>query len=212
MTLPSQARDPFAKQTEPPAPPEKPDPFDALVKATEARPSPPPSAPTRFAQRLPAAHFKKRVEARPRPATIMYRNIPPHLHQRLKTRAADVGIPVGELVRYFFEQGLTAMRTQALELQPQLRPVGLTLYPHEKRGRTPKGKGTSRKHRAAYRGIPAALHAQMKTTASHLGVPHWQLARRFMEYGLAEIPLAHLKQCAQPSPQVTLTLYPGEGA
>ncbi len=60
---------------------------------------------------------------------------------------------------------------------------------------------------AAYRGIPDELQAEIKRLAEELGVPVGEVARAFLEYGLAAYHAGSLRLAALPATG-RLTLFP----
>ena len=120
----------------------------------------------------------------------------------VEKRAAALGVPAYELVRYLLEYGLGAVQTGELVLEPQLEPAGLTLYPAEMRARQRRPQKVTLVN-ASYRGIPNETWDQIKELAR--SVPTWQVANRLIEYGLAQIDAGRLRP--QPQNVGVRTLY-----
>lgn len=59
---------------------------------------------------------------------ISYRGIPPELQEQIKSLAAQLGVPVGDVARAFLEYGLQAYQRGQLPLKPHAGRGKLTLF------------------------------------------------------------------------------------
>ena len=105
------------------------DPFAAL-KASDV-PAEPTEAIPQILQRRPSRAKRNRDWERTQ-HRVTYRGISPELNNSLKALAAELSVPVGDVVRAFLEYGLEAYRNGDLALSPRPRfsaHRNMTLYP-----------------------------------------------------------------------------------
>jgi len=120
---------------------------------------------------------------------VTFRLIPRTLHEEIKKVAKAEGVLLGELARYFFEVGLARVSEGDLEVEPKAVWTGLSLYPEMRTGNAIQQ--TSRKNKWAlntphtYHGVTAAIKSQMDDIAENHSIPVGELARFFLEAGLA---------------------------
>jgi hypothetical protein len=156
------------------APAEKHSPVDLLPESIKR--SSPRSRTRDYSQEPPAATF---------------RLIPTAVHDRLREIKQLEGISVGEIARRFFEFGVQSHAEKKLDLTPFLADGAWSLYPESHSGkvkrselhRTPSKAGL-RKPRT-FHGIPDALKLKLDRIAYDLNVPIGELARKFLESGIA---------------------------
>jgi len=60
---------------------------------------------------------------------VTYRGIPKSLNEKIKKVAAELGVPIGDVVRAFLESSLADYKSGDLNLNPELVTGRYTLYP-----------------------------------------------------------------------------------
>jgi len=60
---------------------------------------------------------------------VTYRGVPKALNEQVKTVAAELGVPIGDVVRAFLECSLKDYQSGKLDLSPELVTGRYTLYP-----------------------------------------------------------------------------------
>lgn len=63
---------------------------------------------------------------------VTYRGIPKSLNDKVKTVAAELGVPIGDVVRAFLESGLNDYKSGEINLDPELVTGRYTLFPAKK--------------------------------------------------------------------------------
>jgi len=113
------------------------DPFAGLAQTLRSPGSTVPAEPTeaipQILQRRPSRAKRNREWERTQ-HRVTYRGIPPELNDTLKTIAAKMSVPVGDVVRAFLEHGLEAYECGELVLAPRPRfsaHRNMTLYPRK---------------------------------------------------------------------------------
>ena len=165
-------------------------------------------APT-VADQIPEA---RRMDRREREPVVTFYGIPDEVHKALKKVADDLGVPVGDVARYFFEQGLIAMATGKLRVEPRLSEGRRTLFPTDGvkmpsnwgAPPTPKQAAAARAakrkkkpgKKVSYRGVPRELVKGMSGAAERMKAPIGELARKLLEWGLTEYTAGRLTMTA----------------
>lgn len=148
---------------------------------------------------------KKRRDTRKRVPILFVRNID-DLREPLAKIAAKVGIPRDMLVRHLLERGIKSHLSGDTELISVLDQQ-LTLYP----GETPPRKRKKRNSKGVgFRGIPEHTNQQITQIAASLGVPKWQVVRRFLETGISGYKSKTITIQPQRVQTTAYTLYPNE--
>ena len=60
---------------------------------------------------------------------VTYRGVPKSLNEKIKHVAAELGVPIGDVVRAFLESALADYKSGDLNLDPELVTGRYTLYP-----------------------------------------------------------------------------------
>jgi hypothetical protein len=68
-------------------------------------------------------------EQRESGGVVTYRGIPKSLNEKVKQVAAELGVPIGDVVRAFLERGLADYKSGDVDLSPKLVTGRYTLYP-----------------------------------------------------------------------------------
>ncbi|MEM7032016.1 MAG: hypothetical protein AAF629_20855 [Chloroflexota bacterium] len=63
---------------------------------------------------------------------VTYRGIPKSLNEKIKTVASELGVPIGDVVRAFLENGLADYKSGDMDLDPELVTGRYTLFPAKK--------------------------------------------------------------------------------
>ena len=63
---------------------------------------------------------------------VTYRGVPKTLNEKIKTVAAELGVPIGDVVRAFLENGLADYKSGDMNLDPELVTGRYTLFPAKK--------------------------------------------------------------------------------
>ena len=63
---------------------------------------------------------------------VTYRGIPKDLNETIKDVAAELGVPIGDVVRAFLEDALNNYKAGKLDLDPELVTGRYTLFPASK--------------------------------------------------------------------------------
>lgn len=129
------------------------------------------------------------VPAKPERRLASFRCIPPALKRSVDLFADELQVPVGYAARILLEFSLFEFRHGRLKMVPKMSPRGWTLYPEDLHRQSKP---------VSFRDIPDGLFQELKLVASRLElgnglmakVDKGEVARRFLEYGLAE----HKKQ------------------
>ena len=148
------------------------------------------------------------IEAKPNIAT--FRGIPKKLHEEIKKTASELGVPPGELARYFLEVGLKQIEEGEDVVEPKFVPGGFTLYPEEgpkqPRKRNRKKAKTLQQPRSYY-GVPREVVKAVLDRSNNVGVTQGEMARYLLEKGLERYREGTL--AIEPAPiQQVATLYP----
>ena len=120
---------------------------------------------------------------------VTFRLIPKTLHEKVKKAARAEGVLLGELARFFFDYGIQQVDEGGLAPNPVAVRTGLSLFPDERSA--PGIQQSSRKNKWAlntprtYHGVPPAIKDRMDEIADYYRVPVGELARFFLESGLA---------------------------
>lgn len=139
-----------------------------------------------------------------------FRGIPKKLHATLKDIAFDLGVPPGEIARYFLEDGLARMDEGVEKIVPAFVPGGYTLYPDEghKRARRKKyRKPKALQQPRSYYGVPRNLVQRVLDQSRKVGVTQGELARYLFERGVARFQAGDLRLEPEPVQKIA-TLYP----
>jgi len=148
---------------------------------------------------------KKRRDTRKRVPILFVRNID-DLREPLAKMVVKIGIPRDMLVRYLLEHGIKSHLSGNTELVSVL-DQRLTLYP----GETPPRKQKKRNSKGVgFRGIPEHTNQQITQIAASLGVPKWQVIRRFLETGIAGYKSKTITIQPRVVQTTAYTLYPDE--
>ncbi len=118
-----------------------------------------------------------------------FRCIPPVLKRSVDLFADELQVPVGYAARILLEFSLFEYRQGRLKMVPKMSPHGWTLYPDD---------STRYSKTVSFRDLPDILFQDIQMVASQLDlgngmtakVDKGEVARKFLEYGLAE----HKKQ------------------
>lgn len=157
---------------------------------------------------------RKRVDRREREPVATFYGIPAEVHQELKKTADSLGVPVGDVARFFFEHGLAAMFSGKLRVEARLSEGRRTLFPTDGGARmpaswgappTPKQAAATKKRKkkagkVSYRGVPREVIQAMQGAAERLKAPVGELARKLLEWGLAEYAAGRLTMTAYVEP------------
>jgi hypothetical protein len=128
---------------------------------------------------------------------VTFRLIPRTLHEEIKKVAKAEGVLLGELARYFFEVGLERVSEGSLAVEPKAVWTGQSLYPEMRTGNAIQQ--TSRKNKWAlntphtYHGVTNEIKIKMDALAENHHIPVGELARYFLEEGLATYRTGDLK-------------------
>jgi hypothetical protein len=120
---------------------------------------------------------------------VTFRLIPKSLHEQVKKTARNEGVLLGELARFFFEFGIEQVDGGKLSLDPAAVRTGLSLYPEMRTN--PAIQQSSRKNKWSlntphtYHGVTSGIKDRMDAIAEHYHVPVGEVARFFLEHGLA---------------------------
>ncbi|MBI9047536.1 MAG: hypothetical protein JEZ06_23835 [Anaerolineaceae bacterium] len=149
--------------------------------------------------------------------TKTYRGISVSLQTKLKHLALELGVPVSDLARAFFEFGIQSLNENKLNLDPKPSGQHMTLYPFEgyegsAENLTPSPANTKKTFKmsspkdawrsiVSYR-IPPELHFQIKSISQKKTVPVGELACVLLKYGLEKYETGTLNLVAQPKKQL----------
>ncbi len=144
---------------------------------------------------------------------VTFRLIPKTLHEAVKKAAKAEGILLGELARFFFEVGIEKVEKGDMPLEPAAVRTGLSLYPEMRSNAAVQH--TSRRNKWSlntphtYHGVTDEIKARMDAIAEHYRVPVGEVARFFLEHGLAAYRAGELA-LEKTVVQTRHSLYPGD--
>ncbi|MBI9047685.1 MAG: hypothetical protein JEZ06_24580 [Anaerolineaceae bacterium] len=149
--------------------------------------------------------------------TKTYRGISVSLQTKLKHQALELGVPVSDLARAFFEFGIQSLNENKLDLDPKPRGRHMTLYPFEGYEGSDNNLSESQvdakksfkeappkdawRSIVSYR-IPPELHFQIKSISQQKTVPVGELACVLLKYGLEKYETGTLDLVPQPKKQL----------
>jgi len=176
--------------------------------AAAAEPQAPAAVPV--IEQLRVAEKKPRdrgweLENRP----VLFRGVPPGLHEEIKQVADDLGVRASDVARAFLEYGLLCHQRGELQVEPVLSHYRLTLFPtgdgwgNERPGwyekawdpqppavRSRKGKAAKDippktwQQQVAYRGIPQEVQAAIRMIHQQRHVPLGEVATLLLGHAL----------------------------
>lgn len=152
---------------------------------------------------------------------VVYRGVDPKLALQIKTLAAELLVPEGEVARSILEYAMRAYEEGDLDLRPRPNPyrMRMTLYPSSQisRGHPMKSKSKTRtllepswRAITSWRNFSPELKRTISALASEegLNVPVGELVSAFLRYGLQAHEVGLLK--LEPVEKATiLTLLQG---
>ena len=189
---------------------------------TEA-PAPPPAVPVVDQLRLAEKQPRDRSwEQANRP--VLYRGVPPELHQSVNQVAKDLQVRTGDVARAFLEYGLLCHRRGELKIEPVFCNQRLTLFPENGNGwggghpgwqersqprqanPAPVRKGKAAKdtppkawrQQVAYRGIPEDVQEAVRELHRSRHVPLGEVVTLLLGYALLAYRDGRLALLPQP--------------
>ena len=119
---------------------------------------------------------------------VVYRGVDPQLSLRVKSIAADLDLPAGEVARVLIGFALQAYEQDDLDIHPFIRPnlARRTLYPKSETFQKSSSQPVSWRVITTWRNFPPELKRAISKLASReeLNVPAGELVSALLRFGL----------------------------